>query len=48
MKQSSKSGKARHPKIYVVLGKIKNEDLRGLIRLYRGRNFVPKFQNIFL
>jgi hypothetical protein len=26
MKKSSKSGKARHPKIYVVFEKMKNED----------------------
>ncbi|KEH33732.1 transmembrane protein, putative [Medicago truncatula] len=37
---------ARHPKIYVVLGKKKNEDSRALRRLYRGRNSVPKFQDI--
>jgi len=41
-----KSGKARHPKIDVVLGRMKNEDLRGLRRLYRARNFVPKFEDI--
>jgi len=23
-----------------------NEDSRGLIRLYRGRNYVPKFQDV--
>jgi len=38
-------GKARHSKIYVVLGKMKNEDSKGLIRLYKWRNFVPKFQD---
>jgi len=40
--------KARHLKIYVVLGKMKNEDSRGLRRLYIGRNSVPKFQDILL
>jgi len=25
---------------------MKNEDSRGLIRLYKGKNYVPKFQNI--
>jgi len=39
-------GKARHRGIYVVLGKTKNEGSRGLKRLYKGRNFVPKFQDI--
>jgi len=48
MKKSSKSGKARYPKIFVVIGKMKNEDSRGIRRLYRGRNFVPKFQYILL
>jgi len=28
------------------VGKMKNEDSRGLKKLYRGRNYVPKFQNI--
>ena len=41
-----KSGKARHPKIYVVLGKTKIEDSRGIIRCYKGRNSVPKFLDI--
>jgi len=36
-------GKTRHPKICEVLGKMKNEDSRGLIRLYKGRNYGPKF-----
>jgi len=45
-KKSSKLGKVRHPKIYVILGKKKNEDSRGLIRLYRWRNYVPKLQDI--
>jgi len=31
----------------VVLGKMKNEDSRGLRRLYKGRNYVPKFQGNF-
>jgi len=35
--------KARHLKICEVLGKMKNEDSRGLKRRYRGRNFVLKF-----
>jgi len=48
MKKSSKSVKARHLKIYVVLGKMKNEDSRGLRRLYRGRNCAPKFQDTLL
>ena len=39
-------GKARHRGIYVVLGKTKNEGSRGLKRLYKGRNSVPKFQDI--
>jgi len=39
-------GKARHLKICEVLGKMKKEDLRGLIRRYRGRNYVVKFQDI--
>ncbi|RHN41053.1 hypothetical protein MtrunA17_Chr8g0361881 [Medicago truncatula] len=39
-------GKARRPKIYVVLAKMKNEDSRVLRRHYKGRNFVPKFQDI--
>jgi len=38
----------RHPKIYMGLGKMKNEDSRGIRRLYRGRNYVPKFQDILL
>jgi len=46
MKKSSKLSKERHPKIYVDLGKMKNEDSRSLKRLYGGRNFVPKFQDI--
>jgi len=33
-------------KIYVVLGKMENEDSKGFIRLYRGMNYVPKFQDI--
>jgi hypothetical protein len=33
-------------KIGEDLGKIKNEDSKGLVRLYRGRNFVPKSQDI--
>jgi len=41
-------GKARHPKIYVVLGKMKIQDSRGLRRHYRGRNYVLKFQDILL
>jgi hypothetical protein len=41
-------GKARHPKIYLVLWRTKIEDSRGLIRLYKGRNYVPKFQDILL
>jgi len=39
-------GKARHLKICEDLGKMKNEYSRGLIRHYKGRNFVPKFQDI--
>ena len=39
-------GKARHPKIYVVLWKMKNEDSRGLKKNYKRKNFVPKFQDI--
>jgi len=27
------------------LGKTKHEDSRGLKRLYKGRNYVPKFQD---
>lgn len=38
-------GNARHQKICEDLGKMKNEDSRGLIRLYKGRNYVPKFQD---
>jgi len=38
--------KARHLKIYVVLRKMKNEDSRGLIRLYKGNNYFHKFQDI--
>jgi len=38
--------KARHPLIYVVHGKKKNEDSRGPRRLYRGSNCIPKFQDI--
>jgi len=38
--------KARHTKICEVLEKMKNEDSRGLGRLYKGRNFVLKFQDI--
>jgi hypothetical protein len=36
-------GKARHPKIYVVIGKMKNEDSRGL-RIQREEFFfqVPR------
>jgi hypothetical protein len=30
----------------MVLAKMKNEDSRGLRRLYKGRNYVPKFQDI--
>jgi len=37
--------KTRHQKNYVVLGKMKNEDSRGLRRLYKWRNFVLKFQD---
>jgi len=39
-------GKARHLKICEELVKIKSEDSRGLIRHYRGRNYVSKFQDI--
>jgi len=39
-------GKTGHPKIYVILWKTKIEDSRGLRRRYRGRNSVPKFQDI--
>nr|ABN09045.1 hypothetical protein MtrDRAFT_AC172742g25v1 [Medicago truncatula] len=39
-------GEARHLKICEVLGKMKNEDLNGLKRRYRGKNFIPKFQDI--
>jgi len=39
-------GKARHPKIYVVLGKTKIEDSRGLRRRYKGKNSILKFQDI--
>jgi hypothetical protein len=39
-------GKARHPMICEVLGKMKNEYSRGLRRLYKGGNFVSKFQDI--
>jgi len=38
--------KARHLKICEDLGKMKNEDSRGLKRRYKGMNFVPKFQDI--
>jgi len=36
--------KTRHLKFCKVLGKMKNEGSRGLMRCYRGRNYVPKFQ----
>ena len=39
-------GKARDPRICEDLGKMKNEDSRGLIRLYKGMYYVPKFQDI--
>jgi len=39
-------GKTRDPNIYLVIGKVKNEDSIGLRRLCKGRNFVPKFQDI--
>jgi len=38
--------KARHLNIFAELGKMKNEDSRGLKICYRGRNYVPKFQDI--
>jgi len=38
--------KARHPKIYVVLGKMNNEDSRGIKRLHKEMNYVPNFQDI--
>ncbi|RHN51917.1 hypothetical protein MtrunA17_Chr6g0474481 [Medicago truncatula] len=48
MKKSCKSANQEHPKICEDFGKTKNEDSRGLRRLYSGRNFVPKFQgNLF-
>jgi len=37
-------GKQEHMKNWQDLGKTKNEDSRGLKRLYIGRNYVPKFQ----
>jgi len=37
---------SRHLKIDEDFGKIKNEDSRGLKRLYIGRNFIPKSQDI--
>jgi len=39
-------GKVRHPKICEVLGKMKNEDSKGPIRLYKWTSFVHKFQII--
>jgi len=39
-------GRARHMKICEDLGKMKNDDSRGLRRVYKGRNHVPKFQDI--
>jgi len=38
--------KARHLKTCEEFGKIKNEDLRGLRRHYRGRNSIPRSQDI--
>jgi len=44
-KKSCKSAKQEHPKISEELGKIKNENSRGLRRLYRGRNSVSRSQD---
>jgi len=38
--------KQEHLKISEDLGKIKNEDLRGPVRLYKRRNFGPMSQDI--
>jgi hypothetical protein len=38
-------GNAKTSEDYVVLGKMKNEDSRGLRRFYEWRNSVPKFHD---
>jgi len=38
--------KARYMKICEDIGNMKNEYSRGLIRRYRRRNSIPKFQDI--
>jgi len=44
MKKSCKSANQEYLKICEDFEKIKNEDSRGLMRLYSGSNFVPKFR----
>jgi len=39
-------GKTKHLKTYEDFGKTMNEDSRGLGRHYKGRNYVPKSQDI--
>jgi hypothetical protein len=48
MKKSRKSGKQDIRRFMWSFGKMKNEDSRGIKRLYNGRNSVPKFQDILL
>jgi len=45
-KKSCKSAKQEHVKITEDFGKIKNEDSRGLVNLYRWRSYVPRSQDI--
>jgi len=46
MKKSCKSANQEYLKNFQDFGKTKNEDSRGLRRLYTGRNSVPKFRGM--
>jgi len=48
MKKSCKSANQEHLKNCQDFGKTRNEDSRGLIRLYIGKNVVPKFREKLL
>jgi len=45
-RRNHKISTAKHLKTSEIFGKIPNEDSIGLRRHYKGRNFVPKSQNI--